>query len=194
MNTTDWGFPKGRVAQTLRKILYPDLTDHEVEAIVVCLLAHLLIESRLNGLLYRWLKQDAPKPADAERARKADNALRKKIAEPTFLTKYCLVEPFFAAHFPSEALNVRKINALRNDIAHGRAREATFDGRSISGENTVEQIFLAAQFVSMQLDKFEEMIDSPHALAENWSKRLAELGEPLLGSSGASQLSEGTKR
>lgn len=94
------------------------------------------------------------------------------------------MEPFFAAHFPNEAPNVGKINALRNDIAHGRARDAKFDGQPISEEKTVEKIFLAAQFVSKQLDEFKEMIDSPHALAELWRKRLTELGEPLLGAFG----------
>ena len=47
-NTSSMGFPTGRVAQTLRKILYPELTDHEVEAIIVCLMAHLLIENSLT--------------------------------------------------------------------------------------------------------------------------------------------------
>jgi len=179
-DTTDWGFPKGRVAQTLRKILSPDLTNHEVEAVVVCLTAHLLIENRLNELLYRWLRQDAPKPADAELASKSDDALWNGVVKLSFATKYSLVEPFFAAHFPNEAPNVWKINTLRNDIAHGRARDPKFEGQPISEEKTVERIFLAAQFVSMQLAEFEEMIDSPHALAELWSKRLTELGEPLL--------------
>jgi hypothetical protein len=183
-DTTDWGFPKGRVAQTLRKILYPDLTDHQVEAIVVCLLVHLLIEGRLNGLLYRWLKQDSPKPTEPERASEADDALWKSISKLSFLTKYSLVEPFFRVHSPNEAPNVRKINTLRNDVVHGRASEALFDGRSIFEEKTVEDIFLAAQFISMELAEFEEMIDRPHALAELWSKRLTELGEPLLGSLG----------
>ena len=83
------------------------------------------------------------------------------------------MEPFFVAHFPNEAPTVWKINALRNDIAHGR--DAKFEGQPISEEKTVERIFLGAQFVSMQLEKFGEMIDSPHALAEGWSNRLAEL-------------------
>ena len=58
----DWGFPKGHVAKTLRGILDPALTDHEVEAIVVCLMAHLLVENRINEVLYRWLKRDALSP------------------------------------------------------------------------------------------------------------------------------------
>lgn len=178
--TTDWGFPKGNVAQTLRKILYPKLTEHEVETIAVCLMAHLLIESKLNRLLYRWLKQDVPVLVEDEKQSNAEDALWKNIVKIDFAKKYSLVEPFFASHFPDEAPEPWKINNLRNDIFHGRAIEdAKFEGQPISDEKTVERIFLAAQSVSMRLDKFEEMLDSPHALAERWRKRLTELGEPL---------------
>ncbi len=58
--TLGTNFPKGGLAQRLRKILYPGLTEHEVEAIVVCLMAHLLVEGSINGLLFRWLMHDAP--------------------------------------------------------------------------------------------------------------------------------------
>lgn len=71
----DWGVPKGSVAKKLRTILYPNLTEHEVEAIVVCLMAHLLIEENLNALLYRWLKQDAPSHVEDEQQSKAEDAL-----------------------------------------------------------------------------------------------------------------------
>jgi hypothetical protein len=178
--STDWGFPKGNVAGTLRKILDPELTDHEVEAIVVCLLAHLLIEGTIDNVLYRWLKQDCPESNDVGVNARAHDSLWKSILNIGFAKKFSLVEPFFAAHFPEGAANVRKINNLRNQIFHGKAiKEARFEGQSISDEKTVENLFLCAQFTSMQLDKFEEMIDSPHALAEKWSKRLKELGEPL---------------
>ena len=66
----DERFSKGNVAQALRKILYPEITEHQVEAIVVCLMAHLLIENKLNGLLYRWLRQDAPELRKIKRYRK----------------------------------------------------------------------------------------------------------------------------
>lgn len=177
---TDLGFPKGRVAKKLRSILYPDLNDHEVEAIVVCLMAHLLVEERLNRVLYRWLKQDAPKPPMDQQIEDADGKLRTAIVKLDFAKKYSLVEPFFAARFPSEAAIPWKINDLRNDIFHGRAiKDAKFNGQPISDEATVEQVFLSAQCACMQLDKFDEIIDTPHALAERWSKRLVELREPL---------------
>jgi hypothetical protein len=83
-------------------------------------------------------------------------------------------------HFPAEAKTPWQINDLRNNVFHGRAiRDAKFEGHAISDEATVERIFLAVQFASMQFDKFQEMIDDPHAIAEKWRKRLAELGEPI---------------
>lgn len=180
-DTTDWGFPKGNVAQTLRKILYPALTDHEVEAVVVCLMAHLLIENKLNSVLYRWLRQDAPALTESEKQSKAEDKLWENIVKIDFAKKYSLVEPFFAERFPDYAESPWKINDLRNTIFHGRAiQDARFEGQPISDEKTVEKIFLAAQFASDRFDKFEEMIDAPHALAERWSKRLAELGQPRL--------------
>ena len=178
-DTPDLEFPKGKVAQTLRKIFYPELSEHQVEAIVVCLMAHLLIESKINQLLYRWLIQDAPGWKEGEKVSKAQDGLWKNIVKTDFAKKYSLVEPFFAMHFPEESLNVWKINSLRNEILHGKAiADAKFDGQLVSEEKTVQRIFLAAQSVSMRITKFEEMIDNPHAIAERWRKRLSELGEP----------------
>ena len=177
-NTSDWGFPKGQVAQTLRKIVYPKLTDHEVEVIVVCLLAHLLVENKLNGLLYRWLIQDAPNSSQEGMTVQAEDQLWKNIIKMDFAKKYSLIQPFFEVHFPSEAQNPWKLNDLRNHIFHGREiKDAKFRDQPISEEKTAEDIFLAAQFLSEKLDKFEEMIDAPHALAERWSKRLEEMGQ-----------------
>lgn len=177
--TTDWGFPKGRVARTLRSILYPDLTDQDVEAIVVCLMAHILVERRLNDVLDAWLRQDAPSLPEGVAA-KADDALSKSIASMDFAKKYSLVLPFFEARAPREAKALWELNDLRSKVFHGHAiKDAKFRGQPLSEETTVEQIFLAAQFVSMELRKFQEAVDFPHAMAERWSKRLTELGEPL---------------
>lgn len=179
--TIDWGFPKGRVAKTLRSILAPGLSDHEVEAYVVCLVSHLLIEDRLNSLLYRWLSQDAPRMGGAEETSKAEDMLWKNIVKTDFAKKYCLVEPFLALHFPSEAAIPWKINDLRNELFHGRATgDATFGGKPLADEEAVEGLFLAAQSAVRHFRKFEELINHPHAVAERWRARLEELGEPLL--------------
>lgn len=146
MEMTEWDVPKGQVAQRLRQILYPNLSDHEVEAIVVCLLAHLLVEDKLNGLLYRWLFQDAPSPSDLAMNKKAQEALWKSVANMDFAKKWELIEPFFKTYFPDEAANVWKLNDLRNNIFHGKLplEEAMFQGQPISEEKTVEAVFLAA--------------------------------------------------
>ncbi len=93
--TTKFGFPKGRVAQTLRKILYPDLTEHEVEAIVVCLMTHLLLEDRINGLIFRsHVQQDAPKPPEGEKPSMTSEALLEILVKMGFAKKYDLSPPF----------------------------------------------------------------------------------------------------
>jgi hypothetical protein len=175
-------FPgQGTLPQRIRRILYPDLTDHEVETIVVCLLAHLLIENSINELVYRWLKLDAPLGMDQPSTNEAKEKLWKNIVKMDFARKYSLLEPFLALHFPEEAKNPWKINDLRNEIFHGRAiKEARFDGMPISDEKTVEAIFVAVQSSSRAMDKFEEILQRPiHEYAEYWKKRLEELGESL---------------
>jgi hypothetical protein len=169
-------FPKGRVSETLRKLLYPDLTDHDVEAIVVCLMSHLLVEDQLNGLLYRSrLKYGSPEP-ESEFTSEAKDALWKSILDMAFAKKYVIVAELFSKLFPNEAKAIWKINDLRNDIFHGRAiKDAQFNGQAISEEATVEKIFQAAQFGSMQLSEFEEMMDSPYEIAESWKSRIKEL-------------------
>jgi hypothetical protein len=173
-DTTSSDFPKGRVAETLRKILYPDLTDHDVEAIVVCLMSHLLVEDRLNGLLYRSRLKYGPQP-EPELASKAEDAMWKGIQDMGFAKKYELVYPLFSKLFPNEAKAIWEIKDIRNDIFHGRAiRNAKFNRQAISEEATVERIFTDAQFGSMQLDKFEEMMDGPYEIAESWKNVIKE--------------------
>jgi len=175
------GFPKGRVAETLRKILSQDLTPHGTEAVTVCLLSHLLVEREINKLLFNWLKLDAPRKSEAAPSDAAEEALWKSIVKMAFAQKYALVEPHLKLFFPKEASDVWKLNDLRNDIFHGRAVEdAKFDGGSIKDEATVEKIFLSAQHVAMRFAEIWELVDSPHAIAEKWKKRLEELKEPLL--------------
>lgn len=177
---TPGGFPKGRVAETLRKILSPNLTEHGVEAVTVCLLSHLLVERNINSTLFNWLKLDAPRKEDAVVTERASEELWKKVVKMNFAQKYALLEPHFAMYFPKEAGDVWKLNDLRNDIFHGHAvANAKFDGSPISNEETVENIFHCAQYVTMRFAEFWELVDSPHAIAEKWEKRLKELGQPL---------------
>lgn len=177
---TEWGFPKGNVAETLRRILGPKLTAHEVEAITVCLMSHLMLENRITSLLYKWLKQSAPLEGTDEKQDLVDNTLWSNIAKMDFAKKFSLIEPFLSTLHPAETKTFWKINDLRNTIFHGKALgDAKYEGGPISDEATVEKIFMAAQFAGMALDKLEELIERPKILAEKWAARLKELKEPL---------------
>jgi hypothetical protein len=176
---TEWGVPRGSVAKRLREILYPNLTEHQVEAIAVCLLAHLLVEQKLNELLYRWLMSDAPGLVrEAEKRSNAEDALWMNIVKIDFAKKYSLVEPFFAAHFRKEAETVWEINELRNKIFYERAsiENAKFEGQSISEEYTVDNLLQAAQAISTKFGKFEEMVDVRHEMLERLGKALSDPG------------------
>lgn len=183
---TDWGFPKGRVAKTLRNLLYKDLTDNDVEAIVVCLLSHLLVEERINTLLYNWLLYDLPskerdsKEETQNEVKKMKDGIWKSMTKLLFAQKYQIIEPAFTHWFPKEAAEIWKLNVLRNDIFHGKGiKDVFFKGKSIGTEQGVEEVYRTAQFITMRFDELAELVNSPHALAENWAERLKKLGEPL---------------
>ena len=56
---------------------------------------------------------------------------------------------------------------------HGKVIEdAIFDNQPISNEETIENIFIAVQDISMRLDQFKELIDIPHANLDRLLKRL----------------------
>ncbi len=55
------GFPTGKVAQSIRKIISPSLSKHDVESITIVLVSHLMIEERINGLIIKWLTDHLPK-------------------------------------------------------------------------------------------------------------------------------------
>ena len=168
----NWGVPTGSVAKKLRTILYPGLTDHQVETIIVCLMAHLLIEQNLNGLLYRWLNQNDPLLAE--------DALWDKIVDAGFSKKFRPVSKFMTEYFPKDKEAIWKINELRNHIFHGRPIEqAKFEGQPLSKESTVERIFLAAQNVSLRFGRFEEVLDSYQPFDEPWKNNFIKFGKSL---------------
>lgn len=139
-------------ANELRKILFPELNDFTSDAIVVCLLSHLLIERTINIVVYNWL-------TNRQQLYKNKEDLWKKIIGMDYSKKYSLIEPFFKEDYPNEAKDVWKINDLRVNIFHGKKlTDADFKGDLISKETTVNNIFTTAQGITMQLDKFLESL------------------------------------
>lgn len=186
--TTELGFPKGRAAKTLRTLLYKDLSDHDVEAIVVSLLSHLLVEDNINSLLYHWLSLDLPQKGGVQNIsvesgnKKMESALWSLITKLQFSQKYKFIEPIFKNWFPPiDSADIWKLNDLRNEIFHGRTiKDIKFHNKSIGTEEGIEEVFITAQAISKRFEDLTELIDHPHALAKKWSERLKELGEPLL--------------
>jgi hypothetical protein len=161
------------------------------------LISHLLIEKRINGVLYRWLRQDAPSPpGEPQKVSQAENKLWDTIARMTFNQKFSLLKPFFGIDFEKAVRSAPRINELRDTVFQGREIDnAKFAGKSIPEETTIERIFLEAQEVIMNLDKFDEMIDAPHAYAERDAKRLSELESKRRGKRrGKRSSGSGTKR
>ena len=108
----DLGLSEGKVAERLCRILYRDLTPELRNAIVVCLFAHLLVEKKINELLYQWLNQDAPAwgrpdghPDDVVQA---SEKLWNEIVKMTFSNKLRLVRPSFGVYFPQESAESRR--------------------------------------------------------------------------------------
>jgi hypothetical protein len=175
------------VAKTLRNLLYEDLSNHDVEAIVVCLLSHLLVEDRISDLLYKWLVSDLPSKGEDSKEtteanlRKVKSEMWKSITKIQFAQKFLIIEPVFTHWFPKEAGDIWKLNDLRTSIFHGKSiKDVEFKGKSIGTEEGIEEVYLTAQYITMRFDELAELIDSPHVLAEKRAARLKELGEPLV--------------
>ena len=60
LNNSIFGFSKGMVSKSLRKVLHSELSDHDVECISIVLICHLMIENRINKLLYNWMANSIP--------------------------------------------------------------------------------------------------------------------------------------
>jgi len=54
------GFPIGKVAQSIRKVISPKFSNHDVESITIILVSHLMIEREINALLLKWMTGHLP--------------------------------------------------------------------------------------------------------------------------------------
>jgi hypothetical protein len=181
-----WNIVIGNYAKTLRRSLFDDLSDHDVEAIVISLVSHLMVEGRINQFLYKWLLFDLPQkgPESLQTAvvenKKMEAKLWQSITNLQFAPKYSIIEPIMANWFPNEVKDIWKLNDLRNDIFHGRKlKDVKFKGKSIGTNEGIEEVFMTAQCFYKRLDMLSEEVEGPHLLSKKWAKRLKELGESL---------------
>jgi hypothetical protein len=189
-NETKWGFPKGRVAKTLREILHRELTDHDVEVVSVVLFGHLLLEKHLNRIFYMLIAEDMPRMgagrSEAERLatekanQEMEDSVWKEVRSARFSAKLAFIRPGLKMWYPEVLQTIEAINKVRNAIFHDKESEKVeFEGSSIWSEEGIEKYFIAVQMACSELPRFAEMIDAPHARAERWAQRLRDLGEPL---------------
>ena len=165
------GFEKGRVAKSLRKILYQDLTEHEVECITVILICHLMIEQKMNTLIYKWMAGPIPYmgKSDKEVEDKFNEDVRedvyKNVGRLNFARKLDLIRPLAKALWAEDGKEILKeiveINDLRNTLFHKlQIKEVTFRGILINTEDGIENLFEVAHHSLIHIDDLIELIES----------------------------------
>jgi len=165
------GFEKGLVAKSLRKILYKDLTDHEVECITVILICHLMIEVRMNKLLYKWMSGPIPDMGkeNKKEEEKFNNDVREQVYKNVeginFGRKINLIRPLAKALWDEDSKEIideiSEINELRNKLFHKlEIKKLTFKGKPINTEEGIEEFFQIAQRKLIHIDDLIELIES----------------------------------
>jgi hypothetical protein len=113
------GYPIGKVAKMLRRELYSGMTDHEVEAVSVVLIYHLIIEGKLNKLLYKCTGEVDLKLLNKKLLEEIKWRLIESIS---FSKKMELIRPLAKKLWPKEYKKIindfSTINEIRNRIFH----------------------------------------------------------------------------
>jgi len=164
------GFPIGKVAQAIRKIISPTLTNHHVECISVVLVSHLMIEERLNSLIIKWLANKLPKMSTKNKQGVpvndvARNELVTYVDKLDFVKKLTLIKPLGTLLWGDESKDIfkdfYKINQARVDIAHRLdIKSIKIDNKSLATEAGVERFLSLAQQRLRNVDDLIELIDN----------------------------------
>jgi hypothetical protein len=163
-------FPEGKVAKSLRKILYPDLSEHDVECISVVLICHLMIEQKMNSVLFRWMSgsipymgsygdQNAVQHNESVRAEVEDN-----IVKLDFAKKLALIKPLATALWKKDGKailkDIYKINNIRNDIFHFlKIKKVKFKGKPLTSEEGIELFANVAHQKLLNINDLVEFIE-----------------------------------
>ncbi|OPY06248.1 MAG: hypothetical protein A4E66_02268 [Syntrophus sp. PtaB.Bin001] len=163
------GFPIGRVAQTIRKIISPSFSNHDVESIAVVLVSHLMIEERINDLIIKWLTGHIPEMASKNRQgvpvnEVARDEIEDYINKLDFSKKLKLIKPLGTLLWgdDSEAIfrDFYKINNARVEIAHRLdLKSVKFDNFSLATEVGLEKFLDLAQQRLLNVSDLKELID-----------------------------------
>ena len=163
------GFPIGRVAQSIRRIISPSFSSHDVECITVVLVSHLMIEKRINALIIKWLTNHLPKMSNKNKHGDSVNdvareELDKYINKLDFVKKLQLIKPLGTLLWGDDGKDIfkdiYKINNARVEIAHRLdIKTIKIDNLSLASETGVERFLDLAQQRLLNISDLIELID-----------------------------------
>jgi hypothetical protein len=162
------GFPVGRVAQTIRKIISPTFSNHDVECVTVILVSHLMIEERINSLIIKWLTDHLPKMGGKKHRKPVNDVAHDELVsfidKLDFSKKLSLIKPLGTLLWgdDSEAIfkDFHKINSARVEIAHRLGIKAIkIDNLSLGTEAGIEKFLDLAQQRLMNVSDLIELVD-----------------------------------
>lgn len=161
---------RSALAKSIRKILYPDLTDQDVNCITIVLLCHLMIENRAVKLLHNWMENSVPEMGGTGdkmfevRNKEVRERILKNIERMSFAYKIKLIKPLAMALWgPDAQYNLKDIwdiNDLRNDIFHRmNIKEVKFRDKLLTSEDCIEKLVDLTQHVLDNIDHLIELIE-----------------------------------
>ena len=172
------GFPRGRVPETLRRILYRELTNSQVNTIIVVIFSHLLVEEAMEDLIFRLFTFGMPRKRSKKSDEEMERKIWKNIIRTPFIRKLELIKPILYKGYPKV---IETINTVRNDVIHARkkADRITFEDKPIWEEETLAKYFHACQGAYKELSDMCELVDGFKDRYKRWAKKLEKLGISL---------------
>lgn len=163
------GFPIGKVAQSIRRIISPSLSNHDVECITVVLVSHLMIEERINALITKWLTNHLPKMSSKNKRGVSVNdvareELAKYIDKLDFVKKLKLIKPLGTLLWGDDSKDIfddiYTINNARIEIAHRLdIKKVKIGNLSLATEAGAERFLDLAQQRLQNISDLIELID-----------------------------------
>jgi hypothetical protein len=167
---TKWGFPKGKVASTLKNILSKEFTNKDIDTIAVVLMLRSMVELSIERVLFLMLNYEYPhygkgmNPKETQKYKilneKMEDELWKVIVGMNFHVKLSLIEPCLKVWYPGFEKTIKEINRVRNKIAHlNKLKSLKFKNKLIWSEEGIEEFFVTAQITTKEINKFCERIE-----------------------------------
>lgn len=168
--SSKFGLSKGMVAKSLRKVLHSDLNDHDVETVSIILICHLMIENRINKLLYNWMSVPIPEMGsrgDHDAVLHNENVRKQvedNIVKLDFTKKVAMIKPLASALWKKEGEGILKefyeVNNIRNEIFHYlKIKEVKFKGKLLSSEDGLETFVDVTHQRLLNIDDLIELIE-----------------------------------